>query len=294
VTVFRRPPSPDDGPRTDRAPGAPRNRPPALPELATELLATPHGLRLEQLVTGAGTPTTVFAHGFAAGIAVTRPLGSAVAGRRVFFHFRGHGRSDAPAGPWTYDDLARDLRAVADLNGATRAVGVSLGAGALVALLAQSPRRFERVVFFLPAVVDRRRSPVARERLTGLLAAVAAGNTAAAADIVRSELPPAVRDTPSGCAYLQQRVDQLTRDGLGSALATLADQIAVDDRAALGATAARALVIGCRGDDLHPAEVAADLTAALPRADLHVYDEPGALWTRRADVRERISSFLNE
>lgn len=266
----------------------------ALPEPDTELLATPHGVRLEQLVTGFGAPTTVFAHGFAAGIAVTRPLGSAVAGRRVFFQFRGHGRSDAPAGPWTYDDLARDLRAVADRTGATRAVGVSLGAGALTALLAQSPQRFERMVFFLPAVVDRRRSAVARRHLTRMLAAVAAGDPAAVADAVGAELPAAVRDTPAGRAYLRQRTDQLIRDGLATALATLPDQVAVHDRSALAAVTSPALVIGSRGDDLHPAEVAEDLAAALPRADLHVYDEPGVLWTHRADLRERISSFLNE
>ena len=35
---------------------------------------------------------------FGSGIATTRPFGSAVAGRRVFFQFRGHGRSDAPPG----------------------------------------------------------------------------------------------------------------------------------------------------------------------------------------------------
>ncbi|HEX7746305.1 MAG TPA: alpha/beta hydrolase, partial [Micromonosporaceae bacterium] len=168
-------PSPDGGPGT--GPGARSRLPrPPLPEPETDLVATPHGVRLEQLVTGGGEPTTVFAHGFAAGIPVTRPLGSAVTGRRVFFQFRGHGRSDTPPGPWTYDDLARDLRAVADLNGATRALGVSLGAGALAALLAQSPQRFERLVFFLPAVVDRPRPPVAEERLTGLLRAVQAAD----------------------------------------------------------------------------------------------------------------------
>jgi 3-oxoadipate enol-lactonase len=267
---------------------------PALPEPVTELLVTPHGVRLEQLVTGRAEPTTVFAHGFAAGIAVTRPLGSAVAGRRVFFQFRGHGRSDAPPGPWTYDDLARDLRAVADGSGATRALGVSLGAGALTALLARTPRRFDRVVFFLPAVVDRRRSAVARELLTRLLTTVANGDAGAVAAAVRAELPPTVRDTPAGRAYLRQRTDQLARDGLAGALATLPDQVAVRDRSALASVTARALVIGCRGDDLHPAKVAEDLAAALPRADLHVYDEPGVLWTRRADLRERISSFLNE
>jgi 3-oxoadipate enol-lactonase len=265
-----------------------------LPQPDTELLTTAHGVRLEQLVTGAGEPTTVFAHGFAADIAATRPLGSAVAGCRVFFHFRGHGRSDAPPGPWTYVDLAGDLRAVADHHGATRALGVSLGAGALTALLAEAPKRFERVMFFLPAVVDRPRSPVARQRLTALLHAVAAGDAPAVAEIVGAELPDGVRETPAGQAYLRQRTDQLARDGLAAALATLPEQVAVADRSALAAVTARALIIGARGDDLHPADVAEDLATALPRADLHMYDEPGVLWTQRADLRARISSFFNE
>ena len=119
------------------------------------MLATPHGVDLEYLVTGAGEPVTVFAHGLGNGIAETRPLGSAVNGRRVFFQFRGHGRSSAPEGRWTYADLARDLRAVADLTGATRALGVSLGAGALGRALADDPRRFERVVFYLPSALDK-------------------------------------------------------------------------------------------------------------------------------------------
>ena len=55
----------------------------------------------------------------------------------------------------------------------------------------------------------------------------------------------------------------------------------------------QALVIGCAGDDLHPVAVAEQLAAALPHATLHVYDRPGVLWTERADLRERISTFLN-
>ena len=134
------------------------------------MLATPHGVDLEYLVTGAGEPVTVFAHGLGNGIAETRPLGSAVNGRRVFFQFRGHGRSSAPEGRWTYADLARDLRAVADLTGATRALGVSLGAGALCRALSDDPRRFERVVLYLPSALDKPREKLAHDRLTGLLA----------------------------------------------------------------------------------------------------------------------------
>ena len=112
---FRWPPPPDGGPRTwGPTPTAPRTGRPTLPAPPTEIIQTPSGVRLEQLVSGVGDPVTVFAHGLAGDITGTRPLGSAVAGRRVFFHFRGHGRSDSPPGPWSFADLAADLRAVAD------------------------------------------------------------------------------------------------------------------------------------------------------------------------------------
>lgn len=291
---FRWPPPPDGGPRTyGPGPSAPRTGRPTIPEPPTELVDTPHGVRLQRLVTGSGDPVTVFAHGLGGGIATTRPLGSAVAGTRIFFQFRGHGRSDAPPGPWSYPDLARDLRAIADLGQASRAVGVSLGAGALCRLLVESPERFERVVFFLPAVLDKPRPTMARERLTDLLDAVERGDAAAVAEAVAYEVPAALRNTPAGWAYLRQRVEQLTRDGLAAALASLPDQVAVRTAASLRGVPARALVIGCGGDPLHPAEVAEQLAAALPRATLHLYDRPGMLWTHRADVRERISDFLN-
>jgi 3-oxoadipate enol-lactonase len=52
------------------------------------------------------------------------------------------------------------------------------------------------------------------------------------------------------------------------------------------------LVIGAVADPMHPVSAARRLAEALPRATLHVYDRPGALWCHRADVRARISSFL--
>lgn len=293
---LRWPPPPGGGSPGPYGPGntGPRTGRPALPEAPTELVTTPHGVLLERLVTGTGDPVTVFAHGLGNGIPDTRPLGSAISGRKVFFQFRGHGRSAAPPGPWTYSDLARDLRAIADLSGASRAVGVSLGAGALCRLLADSPMRFDRVVFFLPAVLDTPRPQAARERLSTLLDAVESGDLAAVADAVSQEAPAAVRETPAAWSYFRTRIDQLLRDGLAPALATLPDQVAVPDRTMLGTVTAEVLVIGAKGDELHPATVAEELAAALPRATLHVYDKPGVLWTQRSDLRGRISSFLNQ
>jgi 3-oxoadipate enol-lactonase len=294
VKGFRWPPPPDGGPRTwGPGPTGPRTGRPTLPAPPTDIVETPRGVRLEQLVTGVGEPVTVFAHGLAADISGTRPLGSAVTGRRVFFHFRGHGRSDAPPGPWDFGELAADLRAVADLAGAGRALGVSMGAAALCRLLAETPDRFERAVLYLPAPLDGRRPPAAAARLQRLLAALDTGEAAAIAEAVELELPPSVRNTPAGWGYLRQRVEQLQRDGLAPQLETLWRAPAVADDTALRAVHVPVLVIGCVGDEVHPVAVAERLAGLMPRAALHVYDRPAVLWTNRAELRERISAFLN-
>jgi 3-oxoadipate enol-lactonase len=294
VKGFRWPPPPDGGPRTwGPGPTGPRTGRPTLPAPPTDIVETPRGVRLEQLVTGVGEPVTVFAHGLAADISGTRPLGSAVTGRRVFFHFRGHGRSDAPPGPWDFGELAADLRAVADLAGAGRALGVSMGAAALCRLLAETPDRFERAVLYLPAPLAGGRPPAAAARLQRLLAALDTGEAAAIAEAVELELPPSVRNTPAGWGYLRQRVEQLQRDGLAPQLETLWRAPAVADDTALRAVHVPVLVIGCVGDEVHPVAVAERLAGLMPRAALHVYDRPAVLWTNRAELRERISAFLN-
>jgi pimeloyl-ACP methyl ester carboxylesterase len=288
------PPPPDGGPRLHRPdPTGPRSGRPTLPGPRTDLIYTPSGVRLEQLTTGAGDPVTVFAHGLGGDIAGTRPLASAVTGRRVFFHFRGHGRSDAPVGPWSFGDLAQDLRAIADLSGATRAVGVSMGAGALCRLLSESPERFDRIVCYLPSPLDGTRPAAAEARMERLLAAVESGEAASIAAAVEHELPPSVRNTPTGWSYLRQRVEQLQRDGLAAELTTIWHRPAVPDESALRAFRGRALVLGCLGDEVHPAHWAERLAALLLGAELHVYDRPAVLWTNRAELRERISTFLN-
>jgi pimeloyl-ACP methyl ester carboxylesterase len=80
---------------------------------------------------------------------------------------------------------------------------------------------------------------------------------------------------------------------VATALRSLPDLTALDDAAALRSVQAPALVIGSHGDPQHPAEVAERLAELLPSATLHLYDEPGILWTARADLRSRIAGFLN-
>ena len=128
------------------------------------LLEGPDGL-LEFITTGSGLPATVFAHGVDGSIETTRPFGSGVKGSRTFLHFRGYGASTEGERPLTYAALEQDLSAVADHVGATQALGVSMGAGALCSLLAHTPLRFERLVFALPAVLDRPRTDRALDGL---------------------------------------------------------------------------------------------------------------------------------
>jgi 3-oxoadipate enol-lactonase len=264
-----------------------------LPAPPTELVTLPSGVRLEHLTTGAGDPITVFAHGLAGDISGTRPLASAVAGRRVFFHFRGHGRSDVPSAPWSFDDLAGELRAVADLSGATRAVGVSMGAAALCRLIAATPDRFERVVLYLPAPLDGTRAAVSVQRLGRLLASVESGEAAMIADAVEQDMPPSVRNTPAGWSFLRQRVEQLQRDGLAPEIESVWSAPALADEWLLKEFRGRALVIGCLGDEVHPAGWAERIAGLLPGAELEVYDRPAVLWNNRAALRDRISEFLN-
>lgn len=294
MSDFRWPPPPERNPRraaVRRSPPQPGRRPP-LPQPETTLVTTPHGVDLEQLVTGAGDSVTVFAHGLAHDISHTRPLGSAVQGRKIFFQLRGHGRSAAPPGQWNYEDLARDLRAIADLSAATRAVGVSLGGGALCRLLVDSPDRFDRLVFFLPAVLDEQRSG-ARNRLAALLSAACAHDINGLTEAIAAELPPVARHTRIGWSYLAGRLDQLMCEQFARGYAGLPDEVAVTDLDALRRVTAPALVITCAADPLHPVSVARRLAEMLPRATLHVYEMPGAFWTHRADLRERVSTFLN-
>jgi len=67
---------------------------------------------------------------------------------RAAYDTRGHGRSDAPKGPYTLDQLVGDVIGLLDTLGIKRAhyCGLSMGGLTGIALAARHPERFERVV----------------------------------------------------------------------------------------------------------------------------------------------------
>lgn len=239
------------------------------------------------MITGAGPPVTVVAHGLGASIAETRPLLSGVGGTKVYYQARGHGPAPAPEFPG-YAELATDLLRIAAEHRATQALGVSLGAHTIARVLVLEPSRFTRAVLFLPASVDSRRDDVPATRLAGMQAALAAQDLTAMKDLVRSELPAGVDSD----AYVSARARfLLASPGLPSLLDVLADDPPVPDRAALAAVTCDVLVLTQQDDPLHPASAAREYASLIPGARLEVLPA-GVVFHDRSRLRSLIVAHL--
>ncbi|WGW12536.1 alpha/beta hydrolase [Saxibacter everestensis] len=246
---------------------------------------------------GTGKPVTLFAHGFGGSIRDTRPFGTGVSGTRAFMHFRGHGGRPAPSSRWTYEELAGELRAAADGVEATRALGVSMGAGALARMLADSPDRFEKAAFVLPAVLDGTTRSAGRTRMMSrvdrMVELAARHDTAGIAQQLALREPEEVRAVPAAQAWFEHQAELIVNSDARFGL-TLPSERAVDSAAALGAVQARTLVLTHEDDEAHPVEVAEAYAAALPNAELVVLPAGSILWLGRSKIREIINGFLND
>lgn len=256
------------------------------------LLEGPNG-SLEFVTAGSGVPATVFAHGLAGSIETTRPFGSGVSGSRTFMHFRGHGASTAGETPWTYAALADELRAVADQVGATQALGVSMGAGALCSLLARTPLRFERLVFVMPAVLDRPRTDDALGRLVEMARCVDHRDVEGLTALLLAGEPVAVRSQPAVQLWCRRQAAALVGTPVSRALRALPTAVPLADRGVLAAVSAPTLVIAQEQDPAHPVWVAEQLASSLPDAHLEVMTPSGILWRHRARLRDLVGGFLS-
>lgn len=292
----------------------------------TELLPYPGG-QVEYGVAGTpdrGRHATLFLHGLAGSIEDARPLASGVPGRKVFAHLPGHGRSTGPD-PLSYSVLAEAARAVADHKHVRAALGISLGAATLLRILAETPDRFERVVLYLPAVADLSRAPAAVASHYLLADRLAAADHDGVVQALLQTQPEAVRTTVLAREWAGRRAAELLADlAAGGAdphrllpLASAVPLVAIEEAAEVMEAAAAAgrqvtggqvadgqaldklravqvpvLVVAQEGDPAHPVVTARRLAAALPAADLVVFDERGALWGHRRELRELVAPFL--
>ena len=260
----------------------------------TTLIDGPDG-PLEVLTTGHGEPHSLFVHGLAGSISTTRPYASRVRGAKSFVHLRGHGRSHAPAPdePWGYAELAAEVWSVADHVGAGRALGISMGAGALCRGLTEDPHRFDRLVLALPAAIDRPREDRAMMALEALAGRIEAGDREALTAHLVADQPAAVREDPAVRVWAQGQAEQLLAPGLAAVLHTLPHLVPVPDRRLLGRVSCPVLVLAQEGDETHPVGVAEELAACFRDVRLHVAGPGGIMWEHRDQTRELVGEFLS-
>jgi pimeloyl-ACP methyl ester carboxylesterase len=243
-------------------------------------------------VDGDGEPVTVLAHGLTNNrneLAAFTPL---VPGTKVRFDFRGHGRSSSPPTGYRFADFARDVDAVASAFGATVAVGTSLGAGALGNLVCRVPDRFERMVWLMPAGLDRQFSVAGRYHA---LARDLEGKTPQEAlDAVLND-PERVAeyvDTPWRLDVDRVLWQHDDPDGLARAIRGAVEDWPIPDRELLRDVPIPTLIVCLEGDDIHPAELGRILADLLPKAELIVYGSQEELFAQIPSLVARVSSFI--
>ncbi len=243
-------------------------------------------------VDGEGEPVTVFAHGLTNNRNELAALTPLVPGTKVRFDFRGHGRSSAPETGYRFTDFARDLEAVADAYDATCAVGTSLGAGAIANLLVRRPDRFERMVWLLPAGLDR---PFGFKERYRELAAKLEGRSpeeALQAIVSDSERAAEYLRAPWKLAIDQVMWDHDDPDGVARAIREVIEDWPVPDRELLRRVTAPTLLICIEGDEIHPAELGRILVGLLPNAELLTFQSESALFEAIPALVPRVAEFL--
>jgi len=252
------------------------------------------GAKLAVEVIGEGEPVTVLGHGLTGSRRDLMVFTPFLPGTKVLFDFRGHGDSEGPGpGQYSMDHFASDVEAVADAFDASCAGGWSLGAGAILRLLTRRPDRFERLVFLLPArVEDSSQVRVDLLELADLLETRTVEETAEFV-LAREDARGAFAEFPTSREIRRSTLLGLNPASIPHAIRECMDDPPVTGAEQLAAVQTPALVIGQEGDPLHEANVARELAAALPYAELVIFPHPHALIRDIPLVVQKVSAFLS-
>jgi 3-oxoadipate enol-lactonase len=235
---------------------------------------------IEPFVVGEGTPITWFVGGIAQAVPDLRVFGSGVTGTRAF----------QPLAGCTAVDLLDDLSGRCFALGPDQAVGVSLGASALLALASTDAGRLRRLVVALPSADTGPRSAGSRQAVDDLCTALRGRDQN---DITRALIalqPRASRERLPVKLWARRQADAVTGMDLLPLLSDL-DAVAPPTTEALSRVQLPVLVLAQRDDPVHPVAVAERLVSLLPDARLEVSDVPW-VWSARERLREVITGFL--
>ena len=224
------------------------------------------GTRIHYLVEAAPDgPALMLSHALGVSLEMWEPQMRALARYRVVrYDSRGHGRSDAPAGPYSFDLLGRDALAVLDAAGVGRTAfcGLSMGGGVGQWIGANAPERVDRLVlactsptFGTPEVWRQRIDTVLREGM----AAVVPGT------IERWFTPEYRQREPEQVRRIEALLLASSPEGYAGWGAALSE---ADFRSGLAQIAAPTLVIGGARDSGTPPDKVQELADGIMGASL--------------------------
>ena len=223
-------------------------------------LETSDGKRLHWVETGPpAAPPLVLLHGLGSDSEAFDALAAAIDDRLhvVRLDLRGHGRSEPLRDPARYgwfDRAAADVLELCDALGWDRPTiaGGSLGAAVTTAVVLAHPERVSRLVFMAPALGAGPgfENPVA----VGFMQGVQALGLVGLLDQLVSGMPDML--DPVAAATVRANYSRQDDDAMRACCTALATAVLVDDLDRLTAVSQATLVVGRRGDPLHPFEMA--------------------------------------
>lgn len=232
------------------------------------------GYRIAYRTSGAAAgPAVVFSHSLGLDSTSWAAQAARLGGRFriVLIDTRGHGRSDAPAGPYTIEGLAGDVLAVCDHLGIERFHHVGLSLGGMMALwiaVHRGPRLRSAVFANTAAKLG------GAELWDQRIAAVRAGGMEAIADLVVARFFTdefAARE-PASFARARARLVGTDPEGYAGCCAALRDE---NLRRHVRAVRTPSLVIGSTHDLATPPTEAEWLHARLGGSELVILDGAG-------------------
>jgi len=212
--------------------------------------------------------------------------------RLVFYDKRGHGLSDAPAGPLSMDDHITDLRAVLDDLAVREAVVCGLSVGGMIALglAAAHPEAVRAVV-----LCDTGHRIGTAELWNQRIESIREGGMEAVADgALERWLSTAFRESrPAEAALWRNMLVRTPADGYMATCAAIRD---ADLTAVARSLSVPALCLCGTGDQATPPALMRELSELLPDSRYHDIPGAGHLPTVESpdEVAGRMQVFLEE
>ncbi len=289
----RRRSTPEAWPEPSNGGGTAGLRPGPSPRLVGSFAHAGHRLCYE--VHGHGDRVVILLHAILLDASFNRRLARSIAARGyrvVLLDLLGHGRSDKPrhASAYRMDLYAAEVVALLDELGVEQAVvgGASLGAGVALQVAVGSPERVRGLLVEMP-VLETAAPAAAMVFVPALLGVHYLRPALWVSTLVASRLPrPGIDLVDCLLGLLSLGPEEMAAVLHGVLLGPLAPPI--EKRTAIKAPA---LVIGHRGDAMHPFKDAQNLSRQLPYARLEVALSLAELrlWPER--LGSRIVAFLD-